>query len=79
MVPCKQCYGNLLKEENYNYCKKYWNLRIKRAEHSKELVLSVGGFTAKPFKLRMKMQKEKREDVFKVVVNNRLSITIARA
>ena len=79
LVTCKRCYNKLLKGDNKNACNKCWHWNISRAEYSKELVSSVGGYVTKPFKLSMKMQKEKGEKKFQAVVDGKLSVSMAKA
>ena len=79
LVSCKTCNNKSLKGEDSNTCSKCWNWDIKRAKYSKELVLSVGGFVKKPFKLTIKMQKEKSEEIFRNIVDGKASVTMAKA
>ena len=79
LVPCKRCNDKSLKGEDNKTCSKCWNWNISRAKYSKELVSSVGGFVTKPFKMTLKMQKVKSEEIFQAIVDGKLGVTMAKA
>ena len=79
LVSCKTCNNKSLKGEASNTCSKCWNCDINRAKYSKELVSSVGGFVKKPFKLAIKMKKEKSEEIFRNVADGKISVAMAKA
>ena len=78
LVPCKTCNNKSLKGVNNDKCNKCWNFDITKAKYSKQLVTSTGGFVKKPFKLTMSMQREKSTETFESIVNENLSVTMAR-
>lgn len=64
---------------NNKTCNKCWNWEILRAECTKEVIDSIGRYYNKPFKLSMKMQKQKSQEICNLIVDGKINISIGKA
>ena len=79
LISCKKCERKLQKGENNVNCRKCYNWEIDNSKYSKKVVDSIGGYRKKPFQLTMKMQEEESRKIFNLIVEGKLSVSLAKA
>ena len=79
LISCKGCERKLQKGVNNINCAKCYNWEINNSKYSKKVVDSIGGYRKKPFQLTMKMQEEESRKIFNLIVQGKLSVSLAKA